>query len=145
MAFGVLLGALAGSWTAPTWPAPPSIRVDAAWIRWLPADVPAAGYLTLINDSDHPIVLVAAESVDFQDVTIHRSVEHAGLVGMEPVREISVDPHSRLEFGAKGYHLMLMHPVRSIATQTQISVTLRFRDGTSLPVPFQVRKAGAGS
>ena len=136
-----ILAALASS--APASAAP--LRVEDAWVRWLPAGLPAAGYLTLINDGDAPVVLVAVESADFASVTIHRSIERAGVVRMEPVQGISVGPHSRLELAAKGYHLMLMNPVRPIDTQRQVSITLRFGDGSSLPVLFQVRSTGSGS
>ena len=63
---------------------------------------------------------------------------------MEEVKEIIVDPHSRLELATKGYHLMLMNPVRPIESEKRIPITLRFRDGTALTVPFEVRKPGAG-
>src|SRR5271170_2942515 len=74
-----------------------SIRVDDPWIRWLPAGVPAAGYFTLINTGDESVALIAAMSADFRDVSIHRSVERGGVMQMEEVREIMVDPHSRIE------------------------------------------------
>ena len=122
-----------------------SIRVDDPWIRWLPAGVPAAGYFTLSNTGDESVALVAAVSADFRDVSIHRSVERGGVMQMEEVSEIIVDPRSRLELAAKGYHLMLMNPVRPIESEKRIPITLRFRDGTALTVPFEVRKPGAGS
>jgi periplasmic copper chaperone A len=122
-----------------------SIRVEDPWIRWLPAGVPAAGYFTLINTGDESVALIAAASADFGDVSIHRSVGREGVMQMEEVREIIVDPHSRLELAAKGYHLMLMNPVRPIESEKRIPISLRFRDGTSLTVPFEVRKPGAGS
>jgi hypothetical protein len=59
------------------------------------------------------------------------------------VKEIAVGPHSRLDFGAQGYHLMLMNPLRPIESAKQIPITLRFRDGTSLTIPFEVRKSAA--
>jgi periplasmic copper chaperone A len=119
------------------------VRIDDAWIRWLPAGVPAAGYFTLINDGTEPVVLIAAQSADFRDVTIHRSAEHAGVVQMEPVREIQIDAHSRLDLAALGYHLMLMDPAQPIDSRKEISITLKFKDGSSLTAPFQVRKTGA--
>jgi copper(I)-binding protein len=121
-----------------------SIRVDDPWIRWLPAGVPAAGYFTLINTGDVSVALIATVSGDFRDVSIHRSIERGGVMHMEEVKEIIVDPHSRLELANKGYHLMLMDPVRPIESEKRIPITLRFRDGTSLTVPFEVRKPGAG-
>jgi periplasmic copper chaperone A len=121
--------------------ATPAVRIEDAWIRWLPAGVPAAGYFTLVNDSAGPVTLIAAASADFGDVTIHRSVEHAGVVEMEPVREIRLNPHSRLDLGALGYHLMLTSPVQPIDARKEISITLKFSDGSWLVAPFQVRKA----
>jgi periplasmic copper chaperone A len=123
----------------------PAIRVDDPWIRWLPAGVPAAGYLTLVNAGDRSLALIAAESTDFGSVTIHRSVAREGTMRMEEVKEIAVGAHSRLDFGAQGYHLMLMNPLRPVESAKQIPITLRFRDGTSLTIPFEVRKPGAGA
>jgi copper(I)-binding protein len=120
-----------------------SIHVDNPWIRWLPAGVPAAGYLTLVNAGDETYALIAAESAYFGSVTIHRSVAHEGSMRMEEVKAIAVAPHSRVDFGAQGYHLMLMNPLRSIESAKEIPITLHFRDGTSLTIPFEVRKPAA--
>jgi periplasmic copper chaperone A len=123
--------------------AAPAIRVDDPWIRWLPAGVPAAGYLTLINSGDRSVALIAAESADFGSVTIHRSVAREGIMQMEEVKEIVVGAHSQLDFGANGYHLMLMNPLRPIESTKQVPITLRFRDGTSLTILFEVRANAA--
>ena len=120
-----------------------AIRVDDPWIRWLPAGVPAAGYLTLVNSGDRSVALVAAESADFGSVTIHRSVAREGIMQMKEVKEVVVSPHSRLDFAANGYHLMLMNPLRPIESAKQIAITLRFRDGASLTIAFEVRANAA--
>jgi copper(I)-binding protein len=126
-AAALLLWASFGS-AVPSAPgAPPAIHVDDPWIRWLPAGVPAAGYLTLVNAGDRSLALIAAESADFGSVTIHRSVAREGITRMEEVKEIAVGPHSRLDFGE------------------QVPITLHFRDGTSLTIPFEVRKPEAGA
>jgi periplasmic copper chaperone A len=144
-AAALLLWASFGS-AVPSAPgAPPAIHVDDPWIRWLPAGVPAAGYLTLVNAGDRSLALIAAESADFGSVTIHRSVAREGITRMEEVKEIAVGPHSRLDFGAQGYHLMLMNPLRPIESAKQVPITLHFRDGTSLTIPFEVRKPEAGA
>jgi periplasmic copper chaperone A len=117
-----------------------SIHVDDPWIRWLPAGVPAAGYVTLVNAGDGSVTLIAAESANFGSVTIHRSVARGGSMRMEEVKKIAIGPHSRLDFGAQGYHLMLMNPLRPIESEKQIPITLHFSDGTSLTIPFEVRK-----
>ncbi len=140
-----LLMCVSFGFASPSTPvAAPAIRVDDPWIRWLPAGVPAAGYLTLVNAGDGSLALIRAESADFGSVTIHRSVARGGITSMEEVKEIPLGPHSRLDFGAQGYHLMLMNPQRPIESAKQISITLRFRGGASLTIPFEVRKPGAG-
>lgn len=145
LAAALLVWASFGSASPSTPGAAPAIRVDDPWIRWLPAGVPAAGYLTLVNSGDGPLALIAAESADFGSVTIHRSVARQGTMRMEEVKEIVIGAHSRLDFGAQGYHLMLMSPLRPIELAKQISITLRFRDGSKLTIPFEVRKPGAGA
>jgi copper(I)-binding protein len=122
----------------------PTIRVLAAWIRWLPGGLPAAGYLTLTNTGDKALALDAASSPSYRDVSIHRSITHGTNVEMRPVNELTLQPHTTLEFESTGYHLMLMQPTGSADTAIEIPITLHFSDGSSLVVPFQVRKNPAG-
>ena len=121
----------------------PAVRVDAAWIRWLPAGLPAAGYLNLTNTGEKPAVLVAASSADYADVSMHRSVRRGGTVEMAPMAQIVIDPHSSLDFATAGYHLMLMQPAKSLQPGDRVPITLRFADGSSLSADFEVRKPDA--
>ena len=118
----------------------PTIRVLTAWIRWLPAGLPAAGYLTLANTGDKPLALEAASSPSYGDVSIHRSVTRGTTEEMTPVKAVTLEPHQTLEFQSTGYHLMLMQPTASADTSAKIPITLRFSDGSVLTVPFEVRK-----
>ena len=122
-------------------PAPkPTIRVLAAWIRWLPAGLPAAGYLTLTNTGDKALALESASSPSYGEVSIHRSVTHGTTEEMVPVKAITLEPHQTLEFQSTGYHLMLMQPAAPADASTEITITLHFSDGSVLTVPFEVRK-----
>jgi copper(I)-binding protein len=120
--------------------APPTLHVDEAWIRWLPAGLPAAGYATLTNTGDTPVSLVAATSPYFGDLSIHRSVNRGGSMTMSPVSEITISPHSKLEFESQGYHFMLMQPTAPLESRRNVPITLRFADGSLLTVLFEVRK-----
>jgi periplasmic copper chaperone A len=122
--------------------AAPPIRVADAWIRWLPAGVPAAGYATLINIGDSPVICIGVASSYFRDVSIHRSVQRDGHVEMSPVDRLTLDAHAKVDLGAAGYHLMLMQPTRPIEAGDHVPITLRFADGSSLTVSFEVRKTG---
>jgi copper(I)-binding protein len=130
-------------------PAPkPTIQVLAAWIRWLPAGLPAAGYLTLTNTGPKPLVLRSASSPWYAAVSIHRTVTRAGVEEMRPVTDLTLGPHQTLDFESKGYHLMLMQPKDAsaeTAAGTMVPVTLRFSDGSILTVPFELRKNPGGT
>jgi periplasmic copper chaperone A len=122
--------------------AQPRVQVRDGWIRVLPAGLPSAGYLTLINDGDVPAVLLRATSPAFQDVSIHQTIRDGGRVGMKPAGRITIPPHGHLVFADAGYHLMLMSPTRSIAPTEKIAFRLDFDDGSSLDVMLAARAAG---
>jgi periplasmic copper chaperone A len=122
--------------------AAPPLRIDEAWVRWLPAGVPLAGYLTVTNLGDAPITLVGASSSAFGEISLHRSIESGGQVWMSPVERLTIGPHARLEFAATGYHLMLMRPGAPIEPQARVTIVLHFEGGASLAVPFEVRGTG---
>jgi len=126
-------------------PSAPSVRVDAAWIRWLPAGVPAGGYATLTNFGDKPEVLTAAMSPAFKTVSIHRNVRRGTVVQMEPVDEILINPHSTLDFESAGYHFMLFDARESLEHTTVVDVTLHFKGGGSISAPFRIRKPGVSA
>jgi copper(I)-binding protein len=118
----------------------PTIRIEDAWIRWLPAGLPAGGYVTLTNTGDKPVVLIAVSSPDYGEVSMHRSVERQGMMEMTPVAQVAIVAHSSLNFAATGYHFMLMQPSRSVKLGDRVPITLRFADGRSLTVQFEVRR-----
>jgi copper(I)-binding protein len=119
---------------------PPPVHVISAWIRWLPAGLPAAGYLTLANTGAKPIELESATSPSYGDVSIHRSIKQGTTEEMVPVQEITLQPHRTLAFESTGYHFMLTKPAPSADTSATIPITLRFADGSSMMVRFEVRK-----
>jgi copper(I)-binding protein len=120
--------------------AKPTIEIEAAWIRWLPAGLPAAGYLTLTNTGDKPLALDGASSPSYGDVSIHRSVRHGTTETMTPVKDLTLEPHQTVAFESTGYHLMLMRPATAVDTAARIRITLHFSDASSLTVPFKLRR-----
>jgi copper(I)-binding protein len=119
-----------------------TVRVFDAWIRWLPAGVPAGGYATVSNTGEKPAILTTVSSPYFKVIAIHRSKEEGGSITMAPVERIIIGAHSRLDFAAAGYHLMMMQPTRSIGPGERVPVTLRFADGLTLTVTFDVKTLG---
>jgi copper(I)-binding protein len=120
-----------------------TVQIKAAWIRWLPGGVPLAGYATLANVSDQPLVLTSATSDAFHDLSLHQTLQTGGTVRMSPLERISIAPHTTLDFEARGIHLMLMQPRETLDPHGAVPITLHFADGSSLTVQFQVRTSGA--
>ncbi len=121
----------------------PPVRADGAWIRWLPAGLPAGGYMTLHNDSAHAVALVGASSPDYAEVMLHHSEMRNGTMRMLPVDKVEVPAHGELQFKPGGYHIMLMQARQEVHPGDRVPVVLRFADGQQLRVPFEVRKPGA--
>src|ERR1700719_4010183 len=135
----VFCGGLLGSAAVRCGESAPDIQVKDAWIRWLPADVPGGGYMTVVNTGAATRVLIAASSPDYAEVSIHQSRIRNGVNEMAPVESIELKPHIPVRFAEGGYHLMLMQPKRSLKPGDRVLITLRFARGPPVAVPFEVR------
>ena len=121
------------------------VQARDAWIRWLPAGLPAGGYVTLHNPSNRPVDLVGASSPDYRQVMLHHSVMKGGTMQMLPVAKIAIPAGGDFSFKPGAYHLMLMQPTHSVKPGDEVPVTLEFAGGASLEVRFVVRKPDAGA
>jgi copper(I)-binding protein len=115
------------------------IQVKDAWIRWLPANVPGGGYMTLVNTGSAARVLIGASSPDYGEVSMHQTRIRNGVNEMTSVASIELRPRILVRFAEGGYHLMLFQPKRPLKPGDRVLVTLRFAQGPSVEVPFEVR------
>ena len=121
-----------------------AVRVEGAWIRVLPGDLPAAGYLTLRNTGDTEIALTGASSASYRQIMVHLSAGVGGMSGMVPVARLPVPAHGTVTLAPGGYHLMLMHAKHPITPGRKVMVTLIFNGGRkTLDVEFLARPANA--
>jgi copper(I)-binding protein len=124
-------------------PAPAGVRVEHAWVRWLLANLPAAGYATIVNDGDATLRLTGATSADYQMVMLHHSRLASGDSTMEKVDGLDIPAHASVKLAPGGYHLMLSHATRPIKPGDKVAITLKFADGATLQVDFSVLPANA--
>ena len=134
-----LLGALAA--LGPARAAEPGLTVSDAWLRLVLPSRPAAGYLTLANGTDQPLVLVGAASPACGMVMLHRSVHENGQERMDMVTSVAIPAHADVTFAPGGYHLMCMTPSKEVTPGQSVPVTLRFADGGTVTASFAVRGA----
>ena len=119
------------------------IQVTDAWIRWLPANLPAGGYAKVTNDTDKEIKLVGASSPKYGMVMRHQTVNKNGMSNMVHVDAIAIAPHKSMAFTPGDYHIMLMQPKPGIEPGQKVPVTLKFSDGQTVTAEFEVRKPTA--
>lgn len=123
--------------------AAPALRVEHAWIRWLPANLPSAGYATLVNTSGATLRLTRASSPAYASVMLHRSRLADGDSTMEMVPALDIPAHGSVKLAPGGYHLMLSHAKRAIKPGDKVPLTLYLADGSTLQVDFSVLPANA--
>ena len=122
--------------------AAPTLSATDAWIRWLPAGLPAGGYVVLHNDGAKAAELVGASSPDYAQTMLHQTLPGSGgEMRMVHVDKVVVPAHGSVAFKPGGYHIMLMHARHTVQPGDHVPMTLRFADGSVLKVDFEVRSA----
>jgi copper(I)-binding protein len=119
-----------------------AISATNAWVRWLPNNLPSAGYVTLNNASDKRIDLTDISSPDYGSAMLHRTVSNGSTTNMVMVDKVEVPAHGSLTIAPVGYHIMLEQPTRKIAPGDTVHLKLKFSDGETLDTPFAVKSPG---
>jgi copper(I)-binding protein len=119
------------------------VRTSHAWIRTLPGNLPAGGYVVLENDADQPATLSRVSSAAYASVMLHHSSTAGGMSRMTMVDVLAIPAHGSVVLAPAGYHLMLMQPKSPVKPGDTVKVTLTFADGSSLPTDFIARPANA--
>jgi len=120
------------------------IMASNAWIRLLPANLPAGGYVTLQNQGASVATLVSVHSATYASAMLHQSTENqAGGSTMRMLDQLTIPAHGQVKLEPAGYHLMLEQATHPLAPGDKIDITLDFADGSHLPVQFLVRPANA--
>jgi periplasmic copper chaperone A len=117
------------------------VTVSDAWIRAMPAQLPAAGYFTIRNTGAKEVVLVSVGTPACGMLMLHKSSDKGGMESMEDVDRVAVPPGGTVSFAPGGYHLMCMQPSAQITPGGNIVVALKFADGSRTVARFAVRNA----
>ncbi|HWA89251.1 MAG TPA: copper chaperone PCu(A)C [Rhizomicrobium sp.] len=117
------------------------LALSDAWIRALPAHLPAAGYFTLHNGGATEATLNGASSPACASLMLHKSSSSGGMGSMEEVASLAVPAGGEVKFAPGGYHLMCMNPSAAIKPGASVEVTLSFAGGQKLTAAFAVKNA----
>ena len=117
------------------------LDITEARIKNLPPSVPVrAGYLSIHNPAAFSVSIVSLRSDAFASVEIHRSVMKDGMMSMEPVDRLTIDPGTSLQLAPGGLHLMMMHPVEATRPGDDLEVILQLDDGSEQRLMMKVIK-----
>jgi periplasmic copper chaperone A len=122
-----------------------SIMVENAWVREAPPGAAAsAGYMTVRNMGDKPRALVGANCADFGSTMLHRTVMQDGMAKMIHQMMIEIPAGGSVTFKPNDFHVMLMKPKHALKAGDKVDITLKFKNGESKKVTYQVRAAEGG-
>lgn len=119
-----------------------SVTATDAWVRWLPNNLPSAGYVTINNASGKNIDLIDVSSPDYGSAMLHRTVSNGSTTNMVMVDKATVPAHGTLKIAPVGYHIMLEEATHAIKPGDTVHLKLKFSDGETLDTPFAVKSPG---
>lgn len=119
------------------------ISASHAWIRVLPGELPAGGYVTLKNSGNQTVSLSSASSATYAHVMLHHSSTAGGVSRMSMVNTLAIPAHGSAVLAPAGYHLMLSQPLAPVSPGDTVKLTLKFSDGSTLATDFSARPANA--
>jgi copper(I)-binding protein len=116
-----------------------TLSAESGWVRWLPNNLPAGGYVTIRNNADKPVELTGASSPDYGSVMLHQTVSNGSTSQMEMVHSVTVPAHGVLNIAPGGYHFMLEQATHKVAPGDTVRMKLQFSDGSSLDTSLKVK------
>lgn len=116
------------------------IEVVEPWLRLMPEGVGStAGFMTIKNNTDAPIVLEDV-SLDWANhAMMHESKVVDGMAKMEHLDELVIDDELVFQPGAK--HIMIMGVKEPLVEGQSYNIRLHFKDREPIEVAFKVRQA----
>ncbi|TNF87005.1 MAG: copper chaperone PCu(A)C [Gammaproteobacteria bacterium] len=115
------------------------LDISDAWIKNLPPSVPVrAG--TLHNAQSKTQRIVAVHSESFASVEIHQTLMQDGMMRMEQVPALQIEPGETVQLAPGGLHLMMMQPAQPTRPGEVHRIEIEFEDGSRQSLQMTVRK-----
>ena len=117
------------------------LEIHDAWIKNLPPAVPVrAGYMTIRNAQANAVSIIAIRSDAFASVEIHRSIAEDGMMRMELVPTLVIEPDSSVQLAPGGLHLMMMNPTQATRPGDVLQIVIELDDGSTQNLNMTVKK-----
>ena len=113
------------------------LKIENAWIQNLPPNVPMrAGYMEITNTGQEAVSIQSVDCEACSSITLHESVMKDGMMSMQHLSFLKIEPSQQVSLAPGGKHLML-EPTK---TGESITVNLHLEDGSSHSIVLIVRE-----
>ena len=117
------------------------LEIRDPWIKNLPPSVPVrAGYMTIHNPQSKAVSIVSLSSDAFGSIEIHQTIAQDGMMRMEQVPTLTIEPDSTVHLAPGGLHLMMMNPGKPTRIGDKIEILILFDDGSEQKLEMWVKK-----
>jgi copper(I)-binding protein len=119
---------------APALFAGPSLKISSAWIRVPPPGAKVTALYFTAENTGTTAQTITKISVEGANRTeMHQSITDAkGMMRMEPLPQLKLDPNSMLNFAPGGNHAMVFGALPKLKTGAKIKVTVHLEGGASV-------------
>lgn len=117
-----------------------SISVNNPFAREVPPGAPAsASFMTLTNNSNQNIKITSADSGVAKVVELHTHTNDNGVMRMRQIPFIEIPAQGKTELKPGGLHIMLIGPHQPLKKGQDVTVELKFEDGSTKKVSMPVK------
>ncbi len=125
-------------------PEPSCVTVREGWARLPPGTMSmTAGYAQIHNSCRGAVVVVAAGSSSFGEVSLHETTVVDGVSRMREIDSLPIAAGATARLQPGGLHLMLMQPKAVLEEGAQLPLRLSLEDGREVDGSLQVRRQAA--
>lgn len=120
------------------------LNVSGAWVREGPPNTAVlAAYMRIGNPSPADIVIVAANSPQFERVEIHRTEIQDGIARMLRQDRLVVPAGGGVDLAPGGLHIMLIQALQPLAPGAWVEIDLQLSNGGRQQISAEVRPGTA--
>lgn len=115
--------------------------IDNPYVRATPPHAKnSAAFLTLVNNTDKSLKLVAAKSDIAERVELHNHIHEDGMMKMREVESISVSGNSTTKLQPGSYHVMFLGLKQPLNEGETVKIKLYFDNGDEVSISAPVKK-----
>ena len=122
------------------------LTITNAWIQEAPPNTKImAGYMSLTNNGNEPIVLKSLTSQSFGKIEIHRTLYKDGMAKMISLESLTIPGQGSIILEPGSYHLMMFSPKKPLSSRDKVTVSLQLENGLAINQIFLVQRNPAAT